>query len=461
MPWEEVKPGLWRRPLGDNEKFIKFIGDRAHQMGREHWSVTAGAQFTLNKALAPSELESKCLGAWRSLRFDHPSIACTADGDELSYLVVPEDSVTSWAKETLVVHDCGATADDITAALKPTRYTTAHLLPGEGRVLIHFAHWRTDGYGALQLVNAFLDNLCRAATGEDRTLPWGEEVRRLTPSIEEVLGLPLEATPDILDATRNCMKTLGYTKGAVGVALTGGTHTAAAPAGTRSARLSLNKIDTAAVLDACRARSISLVSAVHASCAALTRLEAAPDHRHKHYASTMRFSLRPHLPRPYCTAGSAAALYTGGYMARAEASQPWLVTAQQYERAYRTGITAEFLQCRRQYAVQVLRVLQQNPPPPDPPQSEVDISSVGDAEELVFPQHAHGGTVLDVQDVSIGVETLTRQTYCFVWTFRGRLELGLVYNEAYYAPERAVRMVQTLRDILIAELGLAGGDIEY
>ncbi|KXX81824.1 hypothetical protein MMYC01_201860 [Madurella mycetomatis] len=220
-------------------------------------------------------------------------------------------------------------------------------------------------------------------------------------------------------------------------------------------------MDTAAVLDACRARNISLVSAVHASCAALTRLEASPDHRHKHYTSTMRFSLRPHLPPPYRTADYAAALYTGGYMSRAEASQPWLATAQQYEHEYRTGITAEFLKCRRQYAIEVLRVLQQNPPPPDSPQSEVDISSVGDAEALVSPRHAHGDTVLEVQDVSIGVETLTRQTYCFVWAFRGRLELGLVYNEAYYAPERAVRMVQTLRDILITELGLVGGDSEY
>ena len=453
MPWTEAKPGLWHRPIGENEKFIKFIGDRAHQIGREHWSVTAGATFTLNKALAPSELSRQCFKAWCALRFDHPSIACTAEGDKLTYLVLPAESVTSWAKETFTVHELGESADDVIAALKPSRYITAHLLPGEKRVLLHAAHWRTDGYGALQLVHAFLDQLCRIDSGDDTALPWGDEVQRLTPSIEEVLDLPVTATPDIIDATRELMRTLTYTRDAVGVALIGDTH--AAPAGTRSASLRLAEPLTRAVLQACSARNISLVSAVHASCAALTYLEASLKHREKHYTSTMRFSLRPHLPKPYCTADFAAALYTGGYMFRVPASQSWLANAMQYEEEYNAGVTTDFLRSRRQYAIEVLDILQKAVPPPDTPQSEVDISSVGDAEALVSSRRMYDETVLEVQDVSIGVETLTRQTYCFLWTFRGSLELNLVYNEAYYEPDRAAKMVRRLGDVLMTELGLA------
>lgn len=228
----------------------------------------------------------------------------------------------------------------------------------------------------------------------------------------------------------------------------------AAPAGTRMAQFRLSEPDTKALLEACNARNITMVSAVHASCAALTHMEASLVDKYKHYTSTIRFSLRPHLPRPYCTANFAAALYTGGYMCQVPASQSWLDNAIHYEEQYKSGITADFLQSRRQYGIEVLSMLQKDVPPPDPPQSEVDISSVGDAQALVSFRHTHGETVLEVQDVSIGVETLTRQTYCFLWTFLGRLELNLVYNEAYYEPDRAAQMVRSLGDILMSELVL-------
>jgi hypothetical protein len=81
---------------------------------------------------------------------------------------------------------------------------------------------------------------------------------------------------------------------------------------------------------------------------------------------------------------------------------------------------------------------------------------VGDAEALVAPRFTNDGTVLEVQDLNIGVEILTRQTYCFMWTFRGRLQLQLVYNEAYYEKDHAERMVKIIAETLKAELGLWG-----
>ncbi|CAI7668956.1 unnamed protein product [Penicillium manginii] len=443
--WVEKKPGLWQRPIGENEKFIKFIGDRSHLIGREHWSITSGAKFTLNTGWNISELSRNSFDAWCKVRFYHPSIACTAEADILSYQTGSNDSVFSWANETFKVHDSDVTAEDVIANLRPSRYMTAHLLP---------AHWRTDGYGALQLVHAFLNSLCEVVSGNQKEIQWGEEWRRLTPSIEEVLDIPVTATPKILEATRECMKTLAHARGAVGVAFTGDKQ--AAPAGTRSTRFCLTETETSAVAAACTERNISLTSAVHASCAILTHMQASPDDRDKHYTSTMRFTLRPHLLPPYSGPGFAAALYTAGYMFPVPASKSWIENARAYEREYRTGITQDFLQCRRQYAEEVLGLLKRGVPPADPPPSEVDISSVGDAEALVAPRFTNDGTVLEVQDLNIGVEILTRQTYCFMWTFRGRLQLQLVYNEAYYEKDHAERMVKIIAETLKAELGLWG-----
>jgi hypothetical protein len=438
--------------MGENEKFIHFIGNRAHGLGREHWSVRASATFTINQPLATTELGAQCLKAWCALRFAHPSIACTVEGDVLSYVVPSSKSIADWAKETCTIHEPGANAEDVMANLSPSKYTTCHLFPDESMFFLQIAHWRTDGYGALQLVNALLDNLCKILGGDDLKLRWGDETPRLTPGIEEALKLPIAATQDIVDATKDCMKTLGHGKGAVGVALKG--DGGSGPAGTRNARFRLAAADTSAVVAACAAHNISVTSAVHASCASLTYREASQSDRDKHYTSTMRFSLRPHLADPYCTAKYAATLYTGGYMTRVPASQSWLENAKHYETEYKTGVSRDFLKCRRQYAIEVLGMLQKGLPAPDPPPSEVDISSVGDAEALVSPRHTNDKIVLEVQDVSIGIETLTRQMYCFVWTFRGHLELQLVYNSAFNEAERVEKMVRSLADILKSGLNL-------
>ncbi|KAK3995184.1 hypothetical protein QBC44DRAFT_320658 [Cladorrhinum sp. PSN332] len=468
MAWTETKPGVWQRPIGDNERFIKFIGDRAHKTGREHWSVTSGASFALNPPLEPSELEARCLEAWSALRFEHPSIACTANDEEgkLTYHVPSPDALKSWAKETFTLHG-DTSADNVIASLKPSRYTTAHLLPspeGKHQILLHLAHWRTDGFGALQLINSFLQNLFSSLP-----LPWGEEPCRLTPSIETILSLPATPTPEITTATSHYLQTLAHTRNAAGVSLSPGTESPSTlPQGTRGATFRFSPATTASIRSTCAANSFSLLSAVHAACALLT-LELCPS-EDKSYTSTIRLSLRPYLPAPYGNNNPAyaAGLYTGGYMFPLAPGTSFLDACKLYENEYKQGVTEDLLKSRREYAVRVLDIITKNQNQgnavPPPVQSEIDISSVGDAEELVsssrsFQVRREGGdkdvrVEVEVHDVLIGVETLTRQMYCFVWEFRGRLGLRIVYNEGYYTEERVKGMVGRLGEILVGGLGL-------
>ena len=101
-------------------------------------------------------------------------------------------------------------------------------------------------------------------------------------------------------------------------------------------------------------------------------------------------------------------------------------------------------------------MLRQTPPPQQSAASEIDISNVGDVGELVEQWHRDesGEVVLEVRDVGVGVETLTRQVYCFFWVWRGRLELELVWNEAFYTGERCGGLVSGIREVLLRELGL-------
>ncbi|ERF72997.1 hypothetical protein EPUS_08854 [Endocarpon pusillum Z07020] len=454
MTWSESRPGHYQRRIGENEKFIKAIGDRAHASGREHWSITSQASFKVTEPLQGDDLLTKLSRAWKNLRFEHPSIASTAEEETLNYVVPDTNALDRWANETFFVHDENISAGDLIASFKPSPYMTAHYIPKSSQLILHTAHWRTDGFGALQLLNAFFEAFCAATSGRDpSSLPWGEEVGRLVPSVEEVLNLPITVTPEIKATADRYISTLAHVTGAVGVSYLGDKSTL--PSGTRSARLTLSQPTTRAIFEACKARDINVLSAVHASVAAITFAGAPADSKHKHYTSTMRFSLRPYLPEPYNTPRFASGLYTGGYMFRIPASQSWTENTRRYNDEYHLGVTREFLLARRQYALDVQSLLRKNPPVDGPPPSEVDISSVDDAELLVCPVHKSGeedGGSVEILDVSIGVETLTRQMYCFVWTFRDQMKFNLVYNEAFYDAIVPLELLAKLKEVLQTEL---------
>ena len=492
---------------------IKWFGDRSHPIGREHWSVTAIGSFALlPDAGATTEGRGSLLlplttlrKAWMLLRFQHPSIAATASENTVDYIVPNTTALTQWAGETMnVVSSPGVTANDLVATLRPSPYMVGFFLPHTQQFVLHTAHWRTDGYGILHLLNAFFDALAsvlRAGPDMDpaAALAWGSEHARLAPAVEELLGIPGTPTPAIHAAAAECLATTALAAGSVGLPWQ---RVAPQPGGTRGVRRSLAEPATKSVLAACKARGLRLRAAVHASLAAANFLAAEKkspatalkepsvrspqeDQQHQltvggsacYYTSTIRFSLRPYIP--VLSDGSsehAAGLYTGGYFAKVSGGQTWQDHSSQYEAIYAAGLSSQFLLARRQYAVEALSRFQAvtagaNAGARQPPRSEIDISTVDDAEELVAPArritpnvYQEGGEpsdgdgktdgegVLEVRDVCLGVECLAQETYLFFWTFRGQIEFHLVYNEAFYEATYMAEILRVVERVLLREL---------
>lgn len=451
MSWTQAQSNQYTRPLGENEAFIKLIGDRAQVLKREQWSVTCSARFSLLQPLTDEELKTASQRAWINLRFENPSIAARTSDDVLAYDVPSNDSeAEAWANETFCVHDKEVVMDDFLASLQPKKYATAHLLLGESAIVLHLSHWRTDGYGALHLLNSFLRHL--ASAQQSKQLAWGEEAARLTPSVEEVLQLPKAPTQETQELARKYLATAGLFHGSTGLAAS--KDNPPLPSGTRGITSSFSLEETSTVTDACNAKSITLEAAVQASCAAATYSSAATADQDKPYTSTIRLNLRPHMSAPYNGPAYAAALCTGGYMEQVPASQSWIENAEQFTRAYARGVTEDFLQSRRAYAQACLAAMKMTPPPPQPVLSAIDISSVGNAEELVRAEYVDstGRAALSVDGVTVGVETLTRQVYCFMSIFRSQLQLRLVYNEAFYDTAQIVNIVEEVKKDLWTNL---------
>ena len=447
MAWIEKTPGHWQRPIGENEAMIQMIGRGGRPFGKDVWSISITATF--EAAMGAKSLSTAIRNGWIILRFRHPSIAATANNDTIDYHTPSPSQLEQWTEESLIIVDDESSADDVIARLTPKRFGTLYYLKKHDSVVVNLSHWRTDGIGAFHLLNAYFQAVLDSLHQEPLDLPWGEEPKRLTLSVEEALNLPDSPTPDIERGAQHYLGTLAHNKGALPAPYKSGPSIV--PKGTRSVRLDFPALTTHALQTQCERLNLRLESAVHAAITA-TAYATAPPGGPTHHSSTMRHSLRPHLPEPYNGDAGAAGLYTAGYIVKVPASQSWLENARHYDAEYRTGATAELLCSRRQYA-RVMKELLRTMASPDPPPSGIDISYVPDVESLVRPIYENAeGEKVEIKDVEIGVDVVSRHVYVFVWVFRGKLECRVVYNEAFYDEHAVEDMLGLMGENLLSNL---------
>ena len=448
MPWSEVAPRTFKRAVGENELFIKLIGDSGHTLGREHWAINSIASFKTLGSLQNEDLSTLFLNAWKILRFHHPSIAVQAANDtSLIYNVPDAAALHQWATETFQVI-VNKTAEELIPKIKPNSSATLTYLPASSEILGHTAHWRTDGVGVLLLIDLFFEVATSLTLPDPNTLMWGQETARLAPAIEDAADIPIAPTDAIKSLSQKYIETFYQAAGTVGIPYK---SEVTVPGGTRSSRLVFSPSETNLIASQCKTRGFSVTSAVHASVAATNYALASLENEDKHYTSTVRFSFRPYLPKPYSTPAYASALYTTGWIRTVPASASWIENARAYNDEYRKGLNRDFIDSHREYALGLCDLIRNMPQAQESP-SDVDISSIGIAESLIERVKGTQDRGMEVQSVSVGVEILTRQCVCFVWTFRDQLNLNMVYNEGFHDEKDTAFFLQTLKEIILKEL---------
>ncbi|KAE8154603.1 hypothetical protein BDV25DRAFT_171809 [Aspergillus avenaceus] len=456
MPWSQLSTHTFTRPLGPNEVFIKLVSDPGHALGREHWAINYTVTISPRGDLTNlSSLPDLIRYAWSHLRFQHPSLAAYPDASNAVYHVPDSaDALQEWLSQSFFVIDDAKSADEVIPTIKPAAYARLYYIRTAKQLLLHTAHWRMDGVGGPLLLGQLIDLMVlHSKTALSGPLPdpfdafpWGEEVSRLTPPVEEAGDMPETPTEEQKRIAQEAVSTFALAAGAVGVPYTGDASTP--PAGTLAAELTFSPSTTAAVIATAKARGLSITAAVHASLAAVNFRRAIPAHQGRHYTSTIKLSLRPYLPEPYSTPVAASGLYTSGWLARVDQNSTWEDHARTYQAEYQKGISAQYLQAHREYATLLVNILRNPPTPPEPP-SDVDISSMGVMEKFLAREYGTAECGFEVTHVGVGVEMLTRQGVVFVWTFRDRLVLRLVYNEAYHTAEQMAGFVDDVRRDLL------------
>ncbi|KAI1751991.1 hypothetical protein F4782DRAFT_547262 [Xylaria castorea] len=85
MVWQETEQkGVFSRPIGENETFIKLVGDAGLPLSCEHWAISSSAMVVPTGSFASvnADLASRFRQAWVHLRFPHPDLATEVSPDD-------------------------------------------------------------------------------------------------------------------------------------------------------------------------------------------------------------------------------------------------------------------------------------------------------------------------------------------------------------------------------------------
>ncbi|OKL62311.1 hypothetical protein UA08_03035 [Talaromyces atroroseus] len=454
MPWSQTRNGRYERALGENETFIKILGDTALPFSREHWAINIAVAITPTGSLTQENMPHLFREAWKAFRFNHPTIAAYVVNETNYVYDVPDrDALEKWASETFKVVE-GKTADELISSITISPYATMYYLPMTNELLAHSQHWRTDGIGSLMLMDDFLALATLSPSPDAANLPWGEEAARLAPPIEEAAAIPTANHSEVdKELGARYVATFGHAVGAIGILSPAPAETI--PGGTRIAHHRFTEQETSAVIQACKIRNLSVTAAVHASIAAANYALAAPeDQARKHYTSTIRYSFRPFLSNPYSGRQYASTIFTTGWMVAVPATSSWEERARTYHGEYRKGLSKEYISAHREYAIGLCNLLRGLPAAGTPSPTDVDISSLGVVEKYLDREKGSSKRGIRVDRVSQGLEMMNRQGVCHVLTFRDQLCLNLVYNEAFYEMVSMDNFVRAVRDSLLNELAV-------
>ena len=445
MPWREVSSGRFERPLDTLELMFKGIADQSQALNKEHWFVRVFASF--RSSSSPDDVETALRHAWKALRYDHPQIACYAEGNNKVYETPSSTALESWLAKTFHVAR-SVTAESLIGRILPSPQSTIHFLPDTSEVVICASHWQIDGVGALELLNNLF-----SALAQPRHIEFGAEAMNLSPGLDEVAKFPNSPTrEDDIAAADLLMQYFGNLP-SIGLPAN---LTNPLPGITRRAVHELPAATSREVIEACKARKLSITTALHSALILATKLLDSRQPQPLRYTSWASFSLRPYLQDPYnirfrnpVTAymvGFPVTMIPSTFMEQALQLQPF------YKQLSSTATRSSLPSYLKPYISQATDLFTKPPAQDGLIPTEPVLDSLGIADRYL--NRFYGDTV-ELLDFWLASDTLTAQLTVYVWTWQGKMTFSVCYNEQFHEKQGVTAFLRTFLEILLDELGVA------
>lgn len=448
--WKETSPGRFERPFDSIERFFLALARQSLPLNREHWALSFFAQFDLKAS--QGDTESALRHAWKTMRYDHPQIACIACEDIKIYEVPDQLALDAWLDETFIVNTAFSTKDDLLASFRPCKKATLYYLPHTSEILIHTSHWRIDLIGAA----AFLQNLFKAAA-EPRQIHFGDEGVNLSPSRDQAAGYgslgymgSVQAKQREEAATDLFMQLLVPSIGLPAQNLD------LAPGHTRRLELVLDINTTSAIVLASKERGFTIATAFHAALiVALQEVAPLSPSTPSNYVTFGVFSVRQLLlPTSNDASAHPAAVYIMGLPLVLQLST-YIDLALQLKQYYKQPLPPSANSDVKKdiivpYTCKTVDMIDQARPGEVPAPREPILSSTGILDKYLKPMHGD----ITVRTFGMGLQMTTPQIGCHLWTWQGKMTLNASYNETFYDQGFVQRFLERVIDIVKTELAV-------
>lgn len=448
MSWVEVSQGEWRRGLGGLEKTYRFISQMFNHTGKEHWGLYAVCTV---EPRVGWDMVAGLQEGWKSLRHEFPGLAVKPDGYEAVYSAATPEAVEDWVRETFII-ERDINADDIIAEYPLRDLPALYIFPKKSEVMLLTSHWRVDAIGCCMLLKRLLSLATGQGNQRAQGIDIGEEIKRLSPPMEDAAGSPHDTTAEINATTKQVTSNFAQkARNSIGIAYNGTNVTPPGPAASQSVVLSPQSTDR--LVKACRQREISVSAAVYAALGSCI-MDLRSEKGDSEYSTILAVNMRPFLPPPYDGVDQACQTYVSSITPTMYRGENFQKNTESLTAYFRTWHTPEFNMALRQIYARASSALINMPPPAGPPSNPphgITLSSLGVIDKYMTPSRDDG---IQVASFRFGVSMLTRQMILYVWTFRGRLSLSINYNVAYYDDLVVRRVLDCLRVTLQSELGV-------
>ena len=451
--WKETSPGHFERPFDSMGKFFLAVARGSLALNREHFSISTFAQFDMKASL--EDTESALRHAWKTMRYDHPQLACVACGETRVYKVPDNAALDSWLNETFIVAPASVTKEELLASFRPSALATLHFLPHQSEIIIHSSHWRIDFIGALGL----LQNLFNAIA-EPRQVHFGDEGRSLSPSRDEAadycsldeLGLPAlvkdidKAATDLAIQYFSNIPSIGFSA----------RNLDRKPGGTRRSEVILEPGETSAIVCASKKRDLSVTTAMHAALiVALQEIIPAPPSSPSKYTTLALFNIRPLLKAPLNDSAIHPVSVRFVFLPLTLHTSTFSDNALQLKQFYKQRLPPSSDSrihpgIMVPYTNQMADIAGQSPLIDLPVPSEPLLSSIGIVDGYLKRRYGD----IEVKKFWVGVEMTTPQIIFHLWTWQGKMTLSAMYNEVFYDKEFIDGFLKRVIDTLCMELAI-------
>ncbi|BCS22223.1 uncharacterized protein APUU_30448A [Aspergillus puulaauensis] len=454
MAWSQVSATRWERALTGMEEYFVFIGDitAAQYDGRQQYTVCSKVKVDLN---IPNP-ESALRHAWKQVRHEEPDIATTLEPGKKVYDVLNDAEIEeNWLASTFIV-DYTHDGEELYRLGRKSKPATLYYLPKSSELVLHAHHATIDGIGMIMFWHRFF----RAVSSPNHNITFGAEHVRLAPSLDIVLppGSGLDnPTPEQKEKGTALLMKYIHNLPAIGLP----SKLGKVPAGACQAmEYIFDEHTTAALIRACKARGLTVTSAVHAAYIAILREYADPQESNtERYTSPTEFNLRGFLEQPYC--GVAAANYyitfpftmDLGKLPGDGGGGGFEETCAVLNRYYRSTLqeNPEILELQGCFT----RALEQCVKTPEYQQAPIPtdalVSSLGVVEKHLQRSYGDEEEVV-VRDWKLACDVILGMSAFHIYTFRGTLRLVYQFNEAYQDPKDIRMYLEGVDRVLKREL---------